>query len=140
MHTENQLPRLPRTALIVMNPVWWCGGGFPTDNNTTLGWIELTYAVANIVWNIYIYPWFNSLCISGIACLIVCLCSCKVHCKHLHGIAAVWLIILLKFIKSLCPKDMLFQSIKSLDLPKKILKYMKEICLVLFSIISFFKC
>ena len=33
LHTENQLPGLPRTALIVMDPgvvvvvVWWCGGG-----------------------------------------------------------------------------------------------------------------
>jgi hypothetical protein len=42
LHTENQLPRLSRTALIVMGPgvvvvvVWWCGGGgFLTDNNTT---------------------------------------------------------------------------------------------------------
>ena len=43
LHTENQLLRLSRTALIVMIPgvvvvvvvvVWWCGGFF-TDNNTT---------------------------------------------------------------------------------------------------------
>jgi hypothetical protein len=30
LHTENQLPRLPRTALNVMKPAlwwWWCGGG-----------------------------------------------------------------------------------------------------------------
>jgi hypothetical protein len=40
MHTENQLPRLPRTALIVMIPGvvvvvvwWWCG--FLTDYKTT---------------------------------------------------------------------------------------------------------
>ena len=38
LHTENKLPRLPRTALFVMSP----GGGmvvvwlFLTDNNTTL--------------------------------------------------------------------------------------------------------
>jgi hypothetical protein len=41
LHTKNQLPGLPRTALIVMGPgvvVWWCGGGgggFFTDYNTT---------------------------------------------------------------------------------------------------------
>ena len=40
LHTENQLPRLPRTALIVISPgvvVVWCGGVvfFLTDNNTT---------------------------------------------------------------------------------------------------------
>ena len=45
LHTENQLLRLSRTALIVMKPGvvvvwwwwWWCGGGggFFTDNNTT---------------------------------------------------------------------------------------------------------
>ena len=30
LHTENQLPGLPRTALNVMTPWWvvWCGGGF----------------------------------------------------------------------------------------------------------------
>ena len=30
LHTENQPPRLPGTALIAMIPgvvVWWCGGG-----------------------------------------------------------------------------------------------------------------
>ena len=40
LHTENQLPRLSRTALIVIIPggvvvvVWWCGG-FITDYKTT---------------------------------------------------------------------------------------------------------
>jgi hypothetical protein len=39
LHTENQLPRLPRIALIVISPgVVWCGVVvvvFLTDNNTT---------------------------------------------------------------------------------------------------------
>jgi hypothetical protein len=37
LHTENQPPRLPGTALIVMIPgvVVWCG--LLTDYNTTLG-------------------------------------------------------------------------------------------------------
>ena len=36
LHTENQLPKLSRTALIVMGPsVWWWWSGFLTDNNTT---------------------------------------------------------------------------------------------------------
>jgi hypothetical protein len=34
LHTKNELPWLSLTALIVMDPVWWCGG-FLTDNNTT---------------------------------------------------------------------------------------------------------
>jgi hypothetical protein len=41
LHTQNQLPRLPRTAQIVMIPgvvvlcgVVWCGMVFLTDNNT----------------------------------------------------------------------------------------------------------
>jgi hypothetical protein len=37
LHTKNQLPRLPRIALIVISPgVVWCGVVvFSTDNNTT---------------------------------------------------------------------------------------------------------
>ena len=38
MHTKNQLPRLLKTAIIVISPgvvVWWCGVFFLSDNNTT---------------------------------------------------------------------------------------------------------
>ena len=46
-NNENQLPMLPRTALIVIMPdvVWWWWFGLLTDNNTALGWIRLTYVV-----------------------------------------------------------------------------------------------
>jgi hypothetical protein len=59
-HTENQLPRLSRTALFVMGPgvVWWCGGGvgggFPTDNNTTSTKVVLScFGLLVELWQLY---------------------------------------------------------------------------------------